>query len=233
MQSLPSLYAHIIDHVYSVHCSAGGLAAYIHVDYIADKITAVNPAARVVGAPGAGFFLDYPAYNGQYIYRGNYQWCFNRFNCSGSVNSGCIAAYSNPADQWRCYTAPYTLPFIKTPLFIMNSLADQWQAGNIMGLPCNPTQPGSCNASMLAYLNGFRLQMLTNLQPLFNNGRNGAFLQECLVHVVEDVDGSWNGIQVQGQKQYETFRAWFFGDASKQWTVVDGEWGSNPTCGAY
>lgn len=38
-------------------CSAGGLAVYMHLDYISAKIHAVSPSTRVVGAPGAGFFL--------------------------------------------------------------------------------------------------------------------------------------------------------------------------------
>lgn len=38
-------------------CSAGGLAAYIHVDSICSKVKAVNPSVKCVGAPGAGFFM--------------------------------------------------------------------------------------------------------------------------------------------------------------------------------
>ena len=38
-------------------CSAGGLAVFLHVDHLAAKVRAANPGARVLGAPGAGFFL--------------------------------------------------------------------------------------------------------------------------------------------------------------------------------
>lgn len=38
--------------------SAGGLAAQLHVDYIADVLKASNPSVRVVGVPDCGFFID-------------------------------------------------------------------------------------------------------------------------------------------------------------------------------
>jgi hypothetical protein len=71
-------------------CSAGGLAVYLHADYLADKIHAVNPAVTVVSSPGAGLFLDWPGFDGKYHYRANYQWVFANANITpqrpGSVS---------------------------------------------------------------------------------------------------------------------------------------------------
>jgi hypothetical protein len=55
-------------------CSAGGLAVYIHADRVGDRIRAVNPTVDYAAAPGAGFFMDVPGFDGAYHYRGNYQW---------------------------------------------------------------------------------------------------------------------------------------------------------------
>ena len=87
-------------------CSAGGLAVYLHADYLSDRIHAVNPAARVVASPGAGFFMDVTAFSGEKIYTPNYQWVFARMNTSGFVNQACIAAYAGTSDTWKCFMAP-------------------------------------------------------------------------------------------------------------------------------
>ena len=43
------------------------------------------------------------------------------------VNKDCLAYYTPTNDTWRCFFAEYTLPFIKTPLFVSQDLADSWQ----------------------------------------------------------------------------------------------------------
>jgi len=218
------------DNVVIKGCSAGGLAVYLHSDAVQSWINAVNPKTKVVAAPGAGFFMDLPDFNGNYNYRGNYQWVFQRGNVTANVNNACIADHS-PDEQWKCYVAPYTLPYLKLPVFISNSLTDAWQTGNIMTLPCNP---GSCSnitveQEVVAYLHQFRTAMVEYLLPIQSNPNNGGFLQSCLVHVVEDVDHYWNQVTINGQTQSETFAAWLLGGEGSG-LQIDGDWNSNPTC---
>lgn len=157
-------------------CSAGGLAVYLHVDHIAAKIKAAVPSARVRGVPGAGLFLDVPSFAGTYTYTPSYKYVAKMQNVSRHVNDKCAAAKSAD-DQWQCYMAPYTLPFISTPMFISNSLADSWQGSNIMGLGCNPSAKGSCDAAHIAYLNKFRASMLDVSQAYVTAPGWGAFMQ--------------------------------------------------------
>ena len=123
-------------------CSAGGLSVYLHADYVGSLLPAV---AKYVAIPGAGFFMDLPGYDGAYHYRGNYQWVAQAMNVTqlGAVNDGCLAFYAGQpgAPLWKCYVAQYTLPFIKTPLFIDNSLADSWQGSEIMVRGPTPPPP--------------------------------------------------------------------------------------------
>lgn len=119
-----------------------------------------------------------------------------------------------------------------------------------MGLPCNPTVGGACNASALAYLNSFRLAMIDALHPALRVGSpHGAWLVTCFVHVLEDDTGAWRNITVAGQTQRDTFGAWHAALPPRAGaavaaapaapfppvlpTAVDGPWGTNPTCGAY
>ena len=73
--------------------------------------------------------------------------------------------------------------------------------------------------------------MVAALAPaLAPASRHGVFLQECFVHVVEDVDQSWNGTLVQGQTQAATFARWYRGVGAASPRAVDGQWGSGTGC---
>lgn len=105
------------EHVMLKGCSAGGLATILHVDYVAETLRASVPSLlSVVGVPDAGYFLDHTDVFGQPFYTPVYQWVASFMNVTqaGSVNDGCLAAYS-AAESWRCFFAQYTLPFVKTP----------------------------------------------------------------------------------------------------------------------
>jgi len=222
------------DTVVVAGCSAGGLAVYLHLDYVAAKIAAVSPATRVLGAPGAGFFLgEQKPYSGS-GYLATYQWVFNAHNVSAlvdgrsSTNDACLAQRTPTNDTWRCFIAPDLLPYIATPLFVSNSLSDAWQAGNIMGLGCSPNKAGACSDAQMAYLTTFRASMLAQLAPVLAPGsKHGGFLQGCFVHVVEDV-GGWSYVKIGGQTQAQAFSAWLAGAGA---AAVDTfpPW-SNPTC---
>ncbi len=154
--------------------SAGGLAVYLHTDYLNKKISSAvvasgNPKPRIVAVPDAGFFLDVPSIGGEYTYTPVFKSVFHFQNVSDSVNDACVAFYSRKIDShgdnesWKCFMSPYTLPFIRTPLFIVNSFADSWQGWAIMGLQCDPTSKSAinrCDTKEIEYLNSFRVSML-------------------------------------------------------------------------
>ena len=211
-------------------CSAGGLAVFLHADYVGSLLP---PSVRFSAAPGAGFFLaDFQQFGGGYEYLANYQWVAATMNVTANVDAGCVAYYTAQpgAPLWKCFTAPYTLPFVTTPTFVSNSLADSWQAGNIMAFKCDPTG-SACNATEIAYLDSFRAAMVAAMAPVLQSKTHGAFLQECFVHVVLGTDRSWNGTRVGGQTMTDTFQRWYYGTGPAASAVaVDGPWGGQTTC---
>lgn len=42
----------------------------------------------------------------------------------------------NPTEKWKCMFAQYQFPYIRTPLFPVNSLYDSWSLPNILGINC-------------------------------------------------------------------------------------------------
>ena len=100
-------------------------------------------------------------------------------NCSSGVNQDCIAAYTSKGETWRCFfpqvhrhplrnilthgfmnvsplpTSPtqYTYPYIKSPIFALNSQYDTWQLGNILQLGCLPP---NCSPTQMTFFENFR-----------------------------------------------------------------------------
>ena len=218
-------------------CSAGGQAAFFQADHVRGLVRAMNPAARFVAAPGAGFFLDVAPFQGPNTADAMYKWVYDTMNISSTVSAACVAAVA-PADPSLCFMAPHLLPFIETDLFVANSLADAAQQGFVMNLGCAPAA-GTCSAAQLAYLDHFHDEMVGALAPVLNSSRHGAWLVSCSVHMVEDVDGAWASIEVGGVTQRDAFAAWYSGGAGPQrvvdvpWTQGSGQHGGNPLCGKY
>lgn len=52
------------------------------------------------------------------------------------------------------------MPFIKSPIFVIESLYDPWGLKNIMGLNCQKNRDLSkCNLTEMAIINHYRLEM--------------------------------------------------------------------------
>jgi hypothetical protein len=108
-------------------CSAGGLATILHLDYVADWLRIAAPRATVIGVPDAGYFLDHNDTTGRPTWTPLYQWVYAAQNVSASVDAGCVAHYAGSGEEWKCFMAQYTAPFITTPAFFAQDLDDSWQ----------------------------------------------------------------------------------------------------------
>jgi hypothetical protein len=205
-------------------CSAGGLATFLHLDYLAGRMPA---GARVVGLPDAGGFLDAPDWDGVPLWTPYYQYIFKMQNCSGNVDADCMAHYGPAGEGWKCFFSGYTAPFVTTPMMVINSLADTWQIGNILALPCNLGSAGSCNATELAAVAALRTGIVANMAPILNGsaagGNGGAFLNTCLTHGQVNLNYSWTHVNsnMGNQSIAQTVGGWYFGRTGVQTRLVD------------
>jgi hypothetical protein len=129
-------------------CSAGGLSTFLHADYVGSLLP--RSIRRYGAAPISGFFMNHvnTASPAVPVYANQMQVIFSLANSTDGLNDGCISAHS-PNDQWRCNFAPYVLPFIQTPIFVLNSLFDSWQMPCILTaepVTSNPQANGNCSA---------------------------------------------------------------------------------------
>ena len=207
--------------------SAGGLTVYTHLDRIRSMITS---AANLLGFPDGGFFLDIADVHGKHSYRANMANVFNLSSGTAGVEPACRAA--NVGQEWRCIFAEYVFPFLKTPLFAVESLYDAWQIPNVEGAPiCSASYACATNATTLAVFQGFRTQMLAALQPVIASAK-GIWTDSCVAHCQTTVDGAgtWNGAwKVGGRNPSQAFGDCYFGRGPCQ-SVEKCAWPCNPTC---
>jgi len=169
-------------------CSAGGLATYLHLDHWASKL---DQGAKVVGLPDSGFFMDY---EGPPNYQGYMKWGYSYFNVTSGLNADCVAAYaSKPSESWKCYFAQYTSPFIRTPIFALQSRFDAWQIPEILG---------SRDANLI---NVFGQNLtVTVINNLLNRPRAGVWLDSCYHHC-----GGWPNIKIGNEDMPTAFEQFY------------------------
>lgn len=118
------------DQIAVVGGSAGGLAAYYWVDYIRE-----NSIGNVFGIPDSGIFLDVRNFEtGNFDYRSRIMNVAKLGDEWDPPNKACVAANQN--EKWKCLMAQYIIPFVKSPIFIIQSLYDSYSIPSVLGVNC-------------------------------------------------------------------------------------------------
>merc|ERR1712060_414692 len=111
-------------------CSAGAIATYAHLDYIATKLKSrLAPYARVVGFPDSGFYADVPFYSAQKLFS------YHGQNASSTLSQECL--HQNYLAPHLCLIAEVNAPYLHTPLFAWQSVFDADQLWNSLSPSCS------------------------------------------------------------------------------------------------
>ena len=234
--------------------SAGGLTTYLHIDEIAAAVRAANPAADVRAVPEVGFFIDGASiWKNQHIMTDVFARVADFQNVTGgapeNVNAACVAAMP-AAQRWRCFMAQYTLPYIRTPLYIVNSMHDEWQAQNVLApntitlpavttyaafAPCIKTPTTGCNATQAGQWTGYAAQFLDALAaaraatPAPYAAQHGGVITSCPIHTTL-IGGLAHRIEVGGKSLYTHIVEWMSGTSAQDAFAIDVAYPGNPTC---
>lgn len=181
-------------------CSAGGLGTYLHADYVKLHLP---DEVDLVALGDAGMFLDLSKWTGDPGYQTHYRYIADMQNVSG-LNDRCLEQYA-ATTPWKCFMAPYTLPYIKTPVFIVQALYDSWQSQNIIGLDC--VAQGCTNATEYeAWLNlGEQMKSVLALAP----PGSGVFATPCHIHGQVNLNRYWDNLMVNGTSMQDAFSQWW------------------------
>ncbi|PHU02261.1 Pectin acetylesterase 11 [Capsicum chinense] len=164
--------------------SAGGLATILNCDKFKCLFT---KDARVKCVADAGFFI-----NGKTIYGTSYiQEMFRKIvNLHGSTKnlpSPCTSVMKPSL----CFFPQNVIPYIQTPLFIINSIYDYWQINNTL-VPVNldpqhawkdcTEQINNCTFSQRIVIQAFGMEFLKTFEKLPPSFTRGYYLTSCFSH---------------------------------------------------
>ncbi|CAE8715037.1 unnamed protein product [Polarella glacialis] len=221
-------------------CSAGGLAAFLHTDYVHTQLKAFAPSlTQFKSSPISGFFLLHDNVEHKPVYPEQMKYIFNLANSTHGLNDKCIAAASDE-DKWKCNFAEIVYAFTDAPIFPLNSAKDSWQTGCILAPEFTAVYPqqttadngncsavpgwkdcanfiedlNGCSASQKAALNGYIDDfetILTGSHTYIKPG-NGAFIHTCHTHCEAESD-AWNKFTVGGVTMQQAFSKWWNSDS--------------------
>lgn len=95
-------------------CSAGALTAYIHLDYVASRVSATT-----VGIGDAMFSLDHAPFDGAMgsnYYARQFTWGFRAWNAT--VNQRCLQHYG-AENGWKCFHGAIAAQFLQHPILVV------------------------------------------------------------------------------------------------------------------
>ena len=244
----------LVEHLASAHglasatdvivggCSAGGLSVFLGLDTIAAQIRGHSPGARVTGLADSGFFIDHLDHNGNPRWSPLWQWGFYAWASAAGVNQRCLAAHGSGGDNepWRCIFAQYTMPYLETPLFVLNSRFDSWQLCWSFGLPNSPfaTWNRTIKASALDFGEDFSTALAATGALWSGPPKHGGFITACQAHC-DAGDGAWTSTYLPpapgglgpALTPSQAFTLWLAGNASTPWWFDLTEAPDmNPTC---
>lgn len=207
--------------------SAGGLAAIIHADYIGERFHRVTSASfRVLS--DAGFFLDEPSLNGSLIVQSVFRQLYSLHNSSTRLNRVCLGA-QKPDEGWRCLFPQFSLPYVTSQIFLLNSLYDTWQIAYLSDVPCVYDMK-TCSSAELSYIMNFREKTLHGLHGVLSHSNSiGVFADSCFVHAQSVLNNLWTKIRVENVAACQAFADWYRGSSMKR-LRIDKPYPSNPTC---
>ncbi|CAB9517600.1 Pectin acetylesterase [Seminavis robusta] len=172
-------------------CSAGGLSTLLHCDRWADAIQQYSPEAKVVCAPESGFFIDYNE-TASLTY-GNLMRDGIELH-QPMLPSGCT---QHESDTSQCVYAENIVQHIETPVFVMQSLYDDWGRGAV--------KLSNGNVEAIEKFGALVKQTVLDVTKNQSMGsdQNGVFLVSCEEHC-----GGFD-VEVNGFKKLEALKVWY------------------------
>lgn len=238
LQTLMTMGLDTAENVLLSGCSAGGLATFLHTDYVYNWLsTARIPMKKFRAAPISGFFLLHDTVEKKPVYADQMKYIYNLANSTHGLNARCIEAQAEE-DRWKCNFAEFAYKYTNAPIFPFNSALDSWQTSCIYtaelvpGFPHqNVTNNGICGAAlgwkacasnpeactsaqmgvMNAYIKDFQLDFDT--KATFAKRGNGAFIHSCHTHCEALDSQKWNTIAVNGHTIQQAFSKWWHSDS--------------------
>jgi hypothetical protein len=173
-----------IEEIVMTGCSAGGLATFYWIQYLADFIYKINNKVKIYGIPDSGFFVDYVNLKTKdNDYKLKLKILSDVVNKEVlPVNRECVRA--NLHAIHNCLLAENLIKYIKVPFLIIQPGYDSWQLLNILDQDC--TKNGNidkCNEKDLKIANEYKNYQNLLIERELNNKQNlSSWSPSCVIH---------------------------------------------------
>lgn len=155
-------------------CSAGALSTFAWTDYVQNYTRTKNPQINYWSLADSAFYVDYISLKtGLYEYKVQMQALYSTVNDPAVPfpQAGCVGYYDKEA--YKCFLTEYMFPFIKSPMFIIQSGYDQFQIPNVLQSKC--TALSRCSADDLKDIHTYHKYQQKRIRELMvQNGDNKA-----------------------------------------------------------
>ncbi|XP_015084370.1 pectin acetylesterase 8-like [Solanum pennellii] len=164
--------------------SAGGLATMLNCD----KFKCLLPeSAKVKCVADAAFFINSKTIYGTSYIQEMYRKIVNLHGLTKNLPSACTSVM----EPSLCLFSQNVIPYIQTPLFIINSIYDSWQINNILvPLYLDPQHAWTncinnisrCTSNQRIIIQAFGVKFLKTFNKLPSCCTRGYFLTSCYSH---------------------------------------------------
>jgi hypothetical protein len=221
-------------------CSAGGLATYLHTDYVHEQLQTMwsKKLHTFKAAAISGFFLQHKTVENQPVYAEEMKNIYELANSTHGLNADCINSFKKE-DQWQCNFAQHAYAHTKSLTFPLNSGLDSWQTQCIYTselVPSFPQQnvtdnghcavvpgwtscakdPEQCNSTQMDTMNQYitDFQSIMSSTDTYDRPGNGAFIHSCHTHCEAQSDDYFQGFTVNGVTMQQAVSKWWHSDGS-------------------
>ena len=221
-------------------CSAGGLATYLHTDYVHEQLQSkwATGLKKFKASAISGFFLQHATVENKPVFPDEMKTIFELANSTQGLNSACIASFP-PEDQWQCNFAQHAYAHTTSDTFPLNSALDSWQTSCIYTselVPGFPNQnstangncaaapgwsscakePENCTSHQMTTMNEYIVDFTTimNSTETYTRVGNGAFIHSCHTHCEAQSDDFFNSFQVGGVSMQQAVSKWWNSDGT-------------------
>lgn len=182
----------------------------------------------------SGFFLNHNTVEDKPVYPEQIKYIYGLSNATHGVNEDCIVDKAS-SDQWRCNFGPGVYPYIKNPIFPLDSIIDSWQSGCILTsepVVNGSTANGNCSAvpgwhdcagniekcdvrqivNVVQYQKDF-LTAISSASTYDKNG-NGMFIYSCHTHCAGQDSHAFTTYKINNVTMQQALSKWWNSDDS-------------------
>ncbi|KAI3680002.1 hypothetical protein L2E82_50739 [Cichorium intybus] len=195
--------------------SAGGLASILHCD----KFRTFFPAnTRVKCFSDAGYFAHVKDLSGGYKFEEYYNQVVTLHGSLKNLHPQCTSKMKPSL----CFYPQFVMPYITTPIFILQTTYDTFQVQNILAAPLadprglftNCKQDiNACSSAQIRRLRDFRSGFLRAFLNVRHGSSRGWFVNNCFTHGQSEPQAKWLGNRSSKLKRTTIAQAvgdWFY-----------------------